>query len=102
LLEEYIEHHIARNITLDELAAVCNCTSAQFARKFRVHYQMPPHMFVQQRPVEKARELLRKRSLPLKEIALDCGFSDQSHFTRMFRQQVHCTPGEYRRAMDGD
>jgi len=101
LLEDYIEHNIERNITLDELAAACNCTPAQFARKFRVHYQISPHVFVLQRRVEKARQLLRKHSLPLKEVALDCGFSDQSHLTRIFHRFVRCTPGEYRRVMDG-
>jgi len=98
LVEDYIEHNLARNITLEELAGVCNCTPAQFARKFRVHYRMRPHSFVQQRRVEKARCLLGRNTLALKEIALDCGFSDQSHLNRVFRKWLGCTPGQYRQA----
>jgi len=98
LLEDYIEHNMTRNMTLAELAAVCNCSTIQFARKFRLHYRMRPHAFVQQRRVEKARALLRGRTLALKEIALDCGFSDQSHLNRVFRKWFGCTPGQYRQA----
>jgi len=99
LIEDYIRHNLARNIALDELAGACNCTPAQFARKFRLHYRMRPHAFVQQRRVEKARQLMGRRTLALKEIALDCGFADQSHLTRVFRQWFGCTPGHYRDAV---
>jgi len=98
LIEDYIEHNLARNITLEELARVCNCTPAQFARKFRVHYRMRPHAFVQQRRVEKARSLLGRGGMALKEIALECGFADQSHLNRVFRKWSGCSPGQYRQA----
>jgi AraC-like DNA-binding protein len=43
LIEDYIEQNISRNITLEELANICNCTPIQFARKFYMHYGMRPH-----------------------------------------------------------
>jgi len=98
LIEEYVEHNISCNITLEELAGACNCTPAQFARKFRVHYRMRPHTFVQQRRVEKARQLLGRGGMALKEIALECGFADQSHLNRVFRKWAGRTPGQYRDA----
>jgi AraC family transcriptional regulator len=97
MLEDYIEQNISRNITLDELAGICNCTPIQFARKFRSHYGMRPHTFVLKRKIEHACHHLRKDHLALKEIALLSGFADQSHLNRVFRQHLNCTPVEYRR-----
>jgi AraC family transcriptional regulator len=99
LIEQYVEQNIARNITLEELAAICQCTPVQFARKFHAHYSMRPHAFVLQQKVEQACKHLRKDNLALKEIALLCGFADQSHLNRVFRQRLDCTPAEYRRAV---
>ena len=97
LIEDYIEQNIFRNITLEELANICNCTPVQFARKFQVHYGMRPHAFVLSRKVERACQLLRKDRLPLKEIALLSGFADQSHLNRIFRRHMSITPAEYRK-----
>jgi AraC family transcriptional regulator len=97
LIEDYIQQNISRNITLDELAAICNCTPIQFARKFRAHYRIRPHAFVQKQKVEQACRHLRRDNLALKEIALLSGFADQSHLNRVFRQHLNCTPAEYRK-----
>src|SRR4051794_19437945 len=70
MIEDYIEQNIFRNITLEELANICNCTPVQFTRKFQVHYGMRPHTYVLTRKVERACEHLRKDRLALKEIAL--------------------------------
>jgi AraC family transcriptional regulator len=96
LIEDYIEQNISRNITLEELANICNCTPVQFARKFHVHYGMRPHAYVLTRKVERACQHLRKDRLALKEIALLSGFSDQSHLNRMFRRHKNITPAQYR------
>ncbi|MEY9185148.1 AraC family transcriptional regulator [Bradyrhizobium sp. USDA 326] len=97
LIEDYVEQNISRNITLDELANICNCSPVQFARKFQVHYGMRPHAYVLSRKVERARQHLRKDRLALKEIALLSGFSDQSHLNRIFRRHMNVTPAEYRK-----
>lgn len=97
LIEEYIEQNISRNITLEELANICNCTSIQFARKFHTHYGMRPHAYVLSQKVERACQYLRRDRLALKEIALLSGFSDQSHLNRIFRRHMNITPAEYRR-----
>ncbi|MGJ4887164.1 helix-turn-helix domain-containing protein [Bradyrhizobium sp. HKCCYLRH3099] len=101
LIEDYIEQNIGRNITLEELASICNCTQVQFARKFHAHYGMRPHTYVLNRKVERACEHLRKDRLALKEIALLCGFSDQSHLNRIFRRKLNVTPAEFRKACMG-
>jgi AraC family transcriptional regulator len=97
LIEDYLEQNISRNITLEELANICNCTPVQFARKFHVHYGMRPHTYVLGRKVERACRHIRDDRLALKEIALLSGFSDQSHLNRIFRRHKGITPAEYRR-----
>ena len=97
LIEDYIQQNISRNITLDELAAICNCTPIQFARKFHAHYGIRPHTFVQKQKIEQACRHLRRDNLALKEIALLSGFADQSHLNRLFRRYLNCTPAEYRK-----
>jgi AraC family transcriptional regulator len=96
LIEDYIEQNISRNITLEELANICNCTPVQFARKFYTHYGVRPHAYVLARKVERACQHLRKDRMALKEIALLSGFSDQSHLNRMFRRHKNITPAQYR------
>ena len=97
LIEDYIDENISKNITLDELANICNCTPVEFARKFYAHYGIRPHAYVLNRKVERACLYLRKDRLPLKEIALLSGFSDQSHLNRMFRRHKNVTPAQYRK-----
>src|SRR6185295_13773374 len=97
LIEDYIQQNISRNITLDELATICNCTPIQFARKFYAHYGIRPHAFVQEQKVEQASRHLRRDNLALKEIALLSGFADQSHLTRIFRRFLNCTQADYRK-----
>jgi AraC family transcriptional regulator len=97
MIEGYVEENISRNITLEELANICNCTPVQFARKFHVHYGMRPHAYVLGRKVERACQY----RLALKEIALLSGFSDQSHLNRMFRRHKNVTPAQYRRQCTG-
>jgi len=101
LIEDYIEQNISRNITLEELANICNCTPVQFARKFYLHYGMRPHAYVLSRKVEHARQHLRRNRLALKEIALLSGFSDQSHLNRVFRRHMNITPAQYRNQCRG-
>ena len=97
LIDDYIDQNVSKNITLEELANICNCTSVEFARKFYAHYGARPHAYVLNRKVERACLYLRKDRLALKEIALLSGFSDQSHLNRMFRRHKNITPAQYRK-----
>src|SRR5208283_175000 len=56
----------------------------------------PPHAYVMRRRIEHAKRRLARRDIPLKVVAADCGFSDQSHMTRLFRRLLGTTPAEYR------
>ena len=59
---------------------------------------MAPHQWLQHRRLERAKQALEKSSASLSAIAVDCGFADQSHFTRTFSRAVGVSPGAWRRA----
>ncbi len=69
-----------------------------FCRLFRQSMGLPPYRYVIQQRIERAKQLLRsERQRAIADIALDCGFSSQSHLARHFRQMTGVTPKAYRR-----
>ncbi len=94
---DYIEHHLDHPLTLSELAAVADLSEYHFARMFRQSMKEPPHQFVTRRRLARARQLLQDTDTPLVQIAQHCGFSGQSHFSRLFRSTFGLPPGRFRR-----
>lgn len=92
-----IDAHLDANIRIADLAGPCGLSGNYFVQAFKHSTGMTPHRWLQHRRVEKAKELLNRRDLPPVDIALSCGFANQSHFTRVFRAIVGCPPGEWRR-----
>lgn len=84
---------------LTDVARECGLSSRHFARAFRQSTGIPPHRWLMKHRVEQAKALLRTRALPLADIALRCGFADQSHFTRVFSREAGVGPGEWRRRL---
>jgi AraC family transcriptional regulator len=99
LLRELIEENIDLNITLAELAAAVQLSVFHFCRKFEKEFGCPPHAFIIKKRVEQATQLLSNTLLPIKVIAAQCGFSDQSHMTRLFRRFVGVPPAVFRKEM---
>jgi AraC family transcriptional regulator len=86
---------------LVKIAAACSLSSDHFARAFRRSTGLAPHAWLLRARVEHAMTLLRQRGSSLCEIALACGFVDQSHFTRVFVVRVGLTPGAWRNMVCG-
>jgi AraC-like DNA-binding protein len=97
-LVEYIDAHLAERITLYQLARMAGLSTGHFSRAFKQTFGVPTHAYLIRRRVERAQSLMLSTQLPLSEVALACGMSDQSHFTRMFRRIVGETPNAWRRA----
>lgn len=95
-LLEYMHAHIAANMLLEDLAQVAGLSVYHFARRFRASFGVPPHEFIINLRLEAAMRLLRSCDEALNAVAAHCGFSDQSHMTRLFRKRVSVTPGQYR------
>jgi transcriptional regulator GlxA family with amidase domain len=89
---------IGEQISLRELAKECRLSISYFAAAFRQSTGESPHRWLIKRRVEIAKEMLLSSELPLSAIALNCGFADQSHLTRVFTVMAGAPPGVWRRA----
>lgn len=97
-VREYIDANLEANVGLDRLSEIAGLSRCHFARAFKQSAGATPHNFLIHRRLCKARDLLRDTNLPLAEIAVAAGFSDQSHFSRRFRQYVGVSPNAFRRS----
>lgn len=88
--------HLDGSIALDAVASECGLSVSHFSRAFRRSTGLAPHQWLVQRRVEVAKDLLLENAMPLAQIALTCGFADQSHFTRAFANQSGLTPARWR------
>lgn len=98
-IDDYIEAHCDRGLTIAELARVAGCSQFHFARSFKQTTGQSPYRYVLARRIARACELLAAGTLPIAEVAAACGFYDQAHLTRVFKKQLGITPGAYRREM---
>jgi AraC-like DNA-binding protein/PAS domain-containing protein len=94
---KYIESHLNERISLEALASMAGLSAHHFARAFRQSVGTPPHGYLLQRRLEHVGRLLRDTQLPLSQIALAVGFSDQSHLARHFRRLTGMPPSLARR-----
>jgi AraC family transcriptional regulator len=97
LIVEYIEQHVAEEISLRALARLANLSPYHFARAFRNSFGMPPHRYHRARRMNRAQELLLGSTLPVTQIGVRIGFRETSSFTRAYRRHAGITPSEFRR-----
>ncbi len=95
--KELMKTNLDGQVALSRVAEECGLSVRHFARAFRQSTGVPPYRWLLNQRVERAKELLCNPALPLTSIALTCGFSDQSHFTRVFTAAVRLSPGLWRR-----
>jgi AraC family transcriptional regulator len=93
----FIQEHLSQNLSLETLAQQVGFSPYHFARLFRQTTGESPHHFVLRQRLATAERLLKETNLPLVSVATEVGFSDQSHFTQVFKQYRGMTPSMYRR-----
>lgn len=94
---EFVQTHLNHNLSLAALAEQTGFSPYHFARLFRKATGESPHQYVLRQRIAHAARLLVAGELSLAQIALECGFANQSHFTQAFRRQLGCTPGVFQR-----
>jgi transcriptional regulator GlxA family with amidase domain len=97
-VQDHIAANLGQKITNEALAQVAKLSPSHFARAFKDSQGVAPHRYILECRVKRTQELLAT-DLSLSEIAVEVGFSDQSHLTRWFREIVGVTPGSYRWSM---
>lgn len=98
--EETLAADLDGDVSLADVANDCGLSASHFSRAFRQSTGLSPHQWLLQRRVDTAKNLLPDHELSLSDIALACGFADQSHFTRVFARLIGISPGAWRRNRD--
>jgi AraC family transcriptional regulator len=94
----HIERRLGSRLTNSGLASLVRLSEDHFARAFKASIGCPPHAYVVTRRIERAKALMLGSDLPLSQIAVAAGFSDQSHLSRCFRNNVGAAPAWWRRS----
>ena len=92
----HMRTHFHHEITNRHLASISNMSLRTFERQFRATFHLTPQKFLRKLRLRIASRAMMYTDASLSEIALKCGFADQSHFSREFRRQFERTPREYR------
>lgn len=95
-IKDYIEDNLGSELAIANLAALVPMSQFHFARGFKTLVGEPPHRYILQRRIERAKVLLKVTRLSSAEIAYQVGFSNPSHFTAQFRKLSGVTPKQFR------
>ncbi len=93
---EIIRQNLYANLSMEELAHLCNSSLATFKRKFADYYKESPARYILRKKLERAGELLKIKAKPVSEIAFECGFETVSNFDKAFKKAFGKSPSEYR------
>jgi AraC family transcriptional regulator len=96
-VRNYIEDELERPVPVEDLARLVSLSASYFCRAFKESFGAPPHSYVIQKRVERARTLMLTTSESLSQIAIACGLVDQAHLCKCFRQTMGVSPGAWRR-----
>ena len=96
-IKDLMQSELSGKLSLRRLATECGLSIRHFTRAFSQSTGLTPHRYLLRLRLDKARELLLDPALRLHEVAMTCGFADQSHFTRVFSASEKVSPGTWRR-----
>jgi len=92
----HVREHLDRPLRVADLAALAHLSEYRFARRIRAVFGLTPAQLVIKSRIDAARAMLQDSAAPIGEIALACGYCDQSAFSRQFKAAVGLTPAQYR------
>jgi AraC-like DNA-binding protein len=92
----YVQLHLSENLTVTKLAQRVNQNQDYFSKQFLLHTGQRPLNYIHEKKIERAQYLIATTDKTFLDIAMDTGFSNLPHFSKIFKQIVSLTPGEYR------
>lgn len=95
----YMRTNFSECIKLNDLAKAARMSRTEYCQRFKKILKCPPMRYLLDMRLDKACRLLENSELSVTEVALECGFFDNSHFTRFFKRKYNVSPREYRRDM---
>jgi len=96
-VKEFIDLSLDSTIRLRDCAGKARLSASYFAHAFKATFGVTVGHYIRQRRVERAQQLMLMSRQPLSQIAIDCGFADQAHYCRVFRDVVGLSPNVWRR-----
>ncbi len=94
---DYMKANLTRDLSILDLATLIGMSESHFSRGFKQSVGIAPYRYLMQQRVERAKQLLEEQSIAISTIALDCGFANQTHLTKVFRQMTRMTPKAYQK-----
>ncbi|RRN65938.1 helix-turn-helix domain-containing protein [Caulobacter sp. 602-1] len=95
--QQILQSNLQAGLSLVTLAKACGLSTRHFARAFQESAGVTPHQWMTTARITAAKAMMRQTALPLAQIADLCGFSDQSHLTRVFKREEGLPPASWRR-----
>lgn len=92
----FMQRNIGRVVSIAEISGLCRLSFSYFVRAFTNTVGIAPYAWFVQQRISQAEHLLASTTLPLAQVALECGFSDQAHFTKAFAKATGLTPARWR------
>ena len=97
-VQDFIDRSLGEDLSLEVIACQANMSVCGLKRLFQRHHATSPHQYLLERRIAKAARMLAETELPIAEVALETGFSSQSHFATAFKKKVGLSPKAYRHA----
>ena len=94
---DYMKANLTQDLSILDLATLTSMSESHFSRSFKQSVGIAPYQYLMQQRVERAKQFLKKQSIAISTIALACGFANQTHLTKVFRQMTGMTPKAYQK-----
>lgn len=95
-ITSFMSLHLSEPLSVSDMAERAGLSASRFSQVFRDRFGRPPHQFLLHLRVQRAQDLLQHTGLTMREISVQCGFSDVHHFAKTFKRISGQTPGSYR------